>query len=179
MGSICSRRATNTSVSAEAGSSQRAWPTRHSSGRHHVQQAEHGQIHQEPVGVPLRLDQAEGAPQRLGLGGGDPIQPIQDRLQQLLEGGKGKRDLGLDPGTPQQPETGSLLGRILEHGVLADAGLPPDDQHASMAGSRPLEQGSELGAFLAPSIQHGGIPVGVRGRSLGWGGWPIGTVRLA
>jgi hypothetical protein len=60
----------------------------------------------------------------------------------------------------QQPEPGGLLDRIGQQGMLADAGLAANHQHATLPSTGPLQQGTNLGMLLGPSIQHERFPTG-------------------
>jgi hypothetical protein len=126
------------------------------------QQAERPKSDEELVGCGcgLGVDQPERSPERGGLGEGQAVDPVQDRPQQLVQGGKGQPDLGLDPRRAEQLEVAGLPGGILQQGVLADAGLTADHEHAAVPLARFSEQVGNTRALLKPSIEHGELPAG-------------------
>jgi hypothetical protein len=117
------------------------------------QQAEDTQLDQEPVG--LDVEQPERAPKRVGLRGRQPIQVVQDRPQQLVQGGEGKLDLGFDPGPMEQLEAVGLLCRVVQQRALADAGFAANHQHAALPLACTREQGGDASTLGAASVEHG------------------------
>ena len=119
---------------------------------HLGQQAEDAQLDQEPAR--LGVHQPERPPQGVGLGRGQPAQPVHDRPQQLLEAGEG--ELGLGPGArrAEYPQVAGRLGRVGEQGALADPGLAPNHQGAATPGACLGEQAGDEPALLAPSKEH-------------------------
>jgi hypothetical protein len=51
-------------------------------------------------------------------------------------------------------------GGVGQQGVLADAGLTPDDRRAAASAAGAGEQPGDAGAFLVASIQHGHLDPG-------------------
>ena len=82
---------------------------------------------QEPIGLAL-VRKPERAAERARLRLREPVDPVLDRPQQLVQRGVRKLSLGLDPGRPQHPEVAGHRRCLLEQGGLADAGLAADDQ---------------------------------------------------
>lgn len=76
----------------------------------------------------------EGGPPRIG----KPIEPIEHRLTELVQAGKGQ--LQLHPGDPGHPTAGCRLGEVLEERCLADARLALHDESGALAGPDPVEQ---------------------------------------
>ena len=100
IGSACRRRATKTSASADAPSSQWASSTTHSSGcasAAAVSRLKHGHGDEEAV-LDAIGGQPEGAAQGGGLDVGKLVGEVEDRPQQLVQAGEGQLGLGLDPG---------------------------------------------------------------------------------
>ena len=98
------------------------------SGRRVGQQRQRRQSDQEPVRRRPGY-QPERRAQRLPLRPGQPVQPAQERHQQLVQPGEPHPHLRLDPGHPGQLHVMCLPGRPLEQHRFADARIPPQHQH--------------------------------------------------
>jgi hypothetical protein len=95
------------------------------------QQAEHGHRHEKPVpavrgtglAAPAGGGEAEGAGERGRLGLGEAPGQLQDRPQELVQGGERQLGLGLDAGGPEHGHPLGPPGGMLEQGGLADTAL--------------------------------------------------------
>jgi hypothetical protein len=59
---------------------------------------------------------------------------VEDRPDELVQGGEGQLGFGLDPAPAQHPHLCGLLDRVLEQRGLFDAGLAADHQRAAARG---------------------------------------------
>ncbi len=82
----------------------------------------------------------------------------EHRAQQLVQAGERKLRLRLDPGGPQHPQAGGVLGRVVEQGRLADAGLAAEHERRAGAGTGIVEQGADPRPFRLPAHQHADDP---------------------
>ena len=120
IGSACSRRATNTSASADAPSSQCASSTTHSSGC-----ASAAAVSRPKTATETRkrsfhalVRQPEGASQRGALHVGQLAGAVEERPQQLMQPGERQLGLGLHAGAGEHPHAVRLLQAYCSSAVL-------------------------------------------------------------
>jgi hypothetical protein len=120
------------------------------------QQAEHRHRDQEPVLrlLPTRGAEAEGATEGLRLRPGQAPDQLQQRAEQLVQGGEGQLGLGLDPAGPQHGHPVGPPGGMVEQRRLADAGLPAHHQHPAARPTGVGEQPFQDVALGAPAVKH-------------------------
>jgi hypothetical protein len=109
------------------------------------EQAEHRQADQEPVGLRPRTH-PERRPERVALRRRQPPEAAQHRPAQLMQAGKGKLHLRLDPGRPGDPKAPGALGRVTQQRCLSDSRFAAQDQHRALPGPRIREQPVQPGA---------------------------------
>ncbi len=120
---------------------------------HLRQQAQHRQPDQKPIRRVPR-PQPERDAQRVLLGDREPVQPIQHRRAQLLQGGERKLHLRLHTDRTRNPEPRRGRDRRLNQSRLADPSLPANHEHPALAPAHHLEQPFQRLALLAPAVQR-------------------------
>jgi hypothetical protein len=144
IGSASRRRATKRNASAD-GACRRRRPAGSALGG----LGEEGQRrHPDQEAVAGHGVDPEGAAQRDGLGGRQPIDAVRHRPQQLVEDREGQLHLRLDAGGAQHTQPGRAGGRGLDEGGLPDAGLAAHDEHPAAAPADVLQELSEGLAFV-------------------------------
>jgi hypothetical protein len=104
----------------------------------------------------------EGDVERLALRSGKPIDEVVDRRAHLMQGRERELHLGLDAHRPQHREVRRRFDRVLEQRRLADASLPPQDQHTAPPAPRILEHPVQRRALVSPTAQHRDLGRGTR-----------------
>ena len=122
------------------------------SGRRVGQQRQRRQPDQEPVRRRPGY-QPERRAQRLPLRPGQPVQPAQERHQQLVQPGEPHPHLRLDPGHPGQLHVMCLPGRPLQQHRFADARIPPQHQHPAQPVPDRRQHFLQRGGFRGPVQQ--------------------------
>ena len=120
---------------------------------HLREQAQHRQPHQKPIRRVPR-PQPERYPERVLLRGRKPLQPIQHRRAQLLQGRERELHLRLHTHRPHDPEPRRGPDRRLQQGRLADPSLPANHQHPALSPSHRRKQPLQRLALAAPAVQH-------------------------
>ena len=94
-----------------------------------------------------RPPKAENHAQRLTLRIRQPLQALQHRRAQLLQGGVRQLHLRLDASDPGDPHASRRRDRVLQQSGLADSGLAMYHQHGAATGARRLQQLAERRAL--------------------------------
>jgi hypothetical protein len=95
------------------------------------------------------------ATQRGRLRGGQRVAVADHRGQQVEQGREGELRLGLDPAGAQHGDVAvAPLHQRVQQGGLADPGLAPERERASMAGPQVREEAVELGELSNPTNDH-------------------------
>ena len=116
------------------------------------QQAKRRQTDERPIRH-RALAQPERDRQRIALGSGESIEPLEQRHAKLMQCREGKLHLGLDPGGADRPHVRRRCHRILKQCGFADPGLALEHEDPAAPCPRALEQAGEDGAFLLPTAQ--------------------------
>ena len=126
---------------------------------HLRQQAQHRQPDQKPIRRVPR-PQPERHAQRVLLRGRKPVQPIEHRRAQLLQGRERELHLRLDTDRPHDPEPRRGPDRGLQQRRLADPRLAAHHQHPALPTTHRLKQPIQRLALAAPAVQHLRRPLG-------------------
>ena len=114
-----------------------------------AQQPEHAESDPEAI-VRGLARQGEGGAKRCRLRLRQPIDPVQQWPQQLVQAGERELGLGLDPGRAQHGHAMRALGHVREQGGLPDACLAPEHERRASSITRIRQQTVEyLGLDLA------------------------------
>ena len=91
------------------------------------EEAQRAGADQEPAGR-RALGQAERRAQRRGLGAGQAVEAVEERVQQQVEGPEGQLGLRLDPDASQHPHPTRRPDGVVEQRRLPDPGVAPQHQ---------------------------------------------------
>jgi hypothetical protein len=92
---------------------------------------------------------------------GQPVDPVQDGSQELVQGGEVELRLGLDRPRPQDPQVGGLLDRVLEQRRLPGTSLAAEDEHPAPRRPRAVDERRDDRALGVPTVKH---PPSLEGR---------------
>ena len=154
-GSAASRRATNSSVWAEAWSSHCASSTtqiRGCSSATSDRRVSTARPSRKRSGAAARL-QAEYRAERLALRDRQRADPVQVGAAQLVQAGVRELQLRLNTRRPANPASLCAVDQELEQGGLADPGLATQDQNLAAARLRGRYQAAQGIAFFSPPPQ--------------------------
>ena len=117
------------------------------------EQAEHGDADQKTV-LDGRRREAERTGERGRLRVGEPLEAVEDGMEELVQ--RGERELGLrfDAAGAQHPHPRGLRDRVPEQSRLADAGLAPDHQRAAARGPGVCDQALDSGRLGLSAEKH-------------------------
>ncbi len=103
------------------------------------EEGENRQADQE--GIRRRLaHQAEGDAQRPPLRHGQPVHPVKQREEQLVDAGEAQALLGLDGRRPEDLQVGGAMDGVVQQRRLPDPGLPAQDQHSAHPSAHAVQQ---------------------------------------
>ena len=106
--------------------------------------------------IPNRcLPQAQGATECRHLRLGQPFEPIEDRMEELVEPGEGELGFRLDPDRSQDPHVGGLLLGVREQRGLPDARLSAHDKGTTLRRPRAGDESLDSGGLNPPAVEHG------------------------
>ena len=121
------------------------------------QQAQDRKSHQEDVGRGSS-GEPEDDRQRLTLGLGEAIQPIEHRRTQLMEAGVCQLHLRLHADGANDVEILRRLDEVLEQGRLTDPGLASQDERSAFALPDSGDRGLEHGGLIGPPAETSASP---------------------
>jgi hypothetical protein len=116
------------------------------------QKSEDRERHEKRVGRRPRT-QSEGDIERVALRTCEALTESKDRRAQLLHSSEWELHLTLDPGCAKDLQHRGLLGRVIEQGGLADAGLAMNDKRAPESVAGRLHQPVKVGSLAFPTQQ--------------------------
>ena len=117
------------------------------------EQAQGRQADQQPIRHRAGTQPERGG-EGIALRTGDPIEPVEHRPAQLVQGAEGQLPLGLHSHRAKQGHVRRRSDHVLQERGLADPRLAPHEQRATASGSRVLEQPIDDRGFVSPIAQH-------------------------
>ena len=119
------------------------------------QQPEQRQADQEAIRRRARA-QAERGAQRVALGVGQRVEPVEHRRAQLLQRGERQPGLGLHARGARDAAIGRPLGHVGQQRRLADPRLAAQHQRPALAGAHRVQQPVERFALAVTAQEHQG-----------------------
>ncbi len=118
--------------------------------RNFGQQAENGQTHQKSIGRGAGIQSERGA-ERVRLRSGETCQMLEHRRTELVQPGKRKLHLRLDPRRSSNAAVHCVSHEVVEQRGLAYSCVTAHDQHATLTGAHTFQHVVELRALAAPA----------------------------
>jgi hypothetical protein len=116
-------------------------------------QRQHREADQESIGRRPSA-QTEGDAERITLRRGQPLDAVEKRHTELMQGRIRQFQLRPDTGGPQDPASGCASGRKVEERGLPDAGLTAHDQDAAPPLARGGKQLVDSRTLHRPTAEH-------------------------